>query len=805
MLAFMLNHNTSTSSPSHSSKKPLVGAVALAIALMAGHTSAHALALGRAMIQSNLGEPLVAEIDLPEVTEDEARSLRIGLASPEAYSALGIQFNPALNGLSIAIKRRNDGRTYLDVRSNRPITEPFVELVIQAQWASGKLQREYTFLLDPPKQTPVAPIAAAIEAAAPAAPAAPVVTQPVPAPAPVASAPAPSIAPAPAPAPRKPEPAAPAPATAVDRAADHKVSRGETAGGIAARIKPAGVSLDQMLVAMLKANPDAFIQGNVNRLKAGAIIQMPSAADAQQISPAEARRLIVAQSRDFNEFRRRLAGIAPSAPAAEKSTEISGQVQTEVADRQTQAATEDKLTLSKAAAAEKAAAEVAAQEAIAQQRAAEELAKQTAETTRNVDELNQLQAAVSAAAGASEAPPQNPSEAPAAPAVPAVELAAPPAVAASPVAPPPAPAEPSFIEKWTSHPWALPGAGALLGLLALLGIARMRKREEPAALQESSFLDQTIQPDSSFGHRGTQKIDTAEMPSFQVSVMESPTGASSLMYSPSQLDAAGDVDPVAEADVYLAYGKDIQAEEILNEALRTQPDRLPVRIKLLEIFVRRQDKSAFAEGAKQLKAIAGTQGHEWATVVAWGEQLDPRNSMYVLDHGDDDSVSLPLEPEDAVQETPITAFTTPDTAEQAEDRSNPPSAFDVLDVNLDLDLLDGSQAPVEKDNRITQTMPVEGFAIHPAQTPQAVDIDFGDLDLELKPMTEAGFSVAEPANALASSAGAHQEPLRTKLALAKEFLSIGDATAARAMAQEVLEQGDETLQVEARALLASLG
>ena len=140
--------------------------MALAIALMAGHTSAHALALGRAMIQSSLGEPLVAEIDLPEVTEDEARSLRIGLASPEAYSALGIQFNPALNGLSIAIKRRNDGRTYLDVRSNRPITEPFVELVIQAQWASGKLQREYTFLLDPPKQTPVAPIAAAIEAAA---------------------------------------------------------------------------------------------------------------------------------------------------------------------------------------------------------------------------------------------------------------------------------------------------------------------------------------------------------------------------------------------------------------------------------------------------------------------------------------------------------------------------------------------------------------------------------------------------------------------------------------------------------------
>lgn len=799
----MLNHHTSTSSPLRTSKKPLVGAVALAVALLAGHSSAHALALGRALIQSSLGEPLAAEIDLPEVSEDEARSLRIGLASPEAYSALGIQFNPALNGLVISIKRRNDGRSYLDVRSNRPINEPFVELVIQAQWASGKLQREYTFLLDPPKQAKVAPIAAAVEAPPAAAPAPAVVPTPVPA----ATTPAPA-APTESQTPEPVAAAAPAPSAAPSSAsAEHKVVRGDTAGAIATRLKPAGVSLDQMLVAMLKANPDAFIQGNVNRLKAGAIIQMPSASDAQQISTKEARRLIVAQSRDFNEFRRRLAGIAPNAPAAEKSREVSGQVQTEVADRQPQAAAEDKLTLSKSAAAATAAAEAAAQEAIAQQRAAEELAKQTAEAARNVDELKQLQAAVSAAAGTTDASaPANAAETPAATAAPAVEVTPPPAVEAAPVAPTtPEPASGSVIEQWTSHPWALPGAGALLGLLALLGVARMRKRQEPAALQESSFLDQTIQPDSSFGHRGTQKIDTAEMPSFQVSVMESPTGASSLMYSPSQLDAAGDVDPVAEADVYLAYGKDIQAEEILNEALRTQPDRLPVRLKLLEIFVRRQDKVAFTEGAQQIKTITGAKGQEWASVVAWGEQMDPQNSMYVLNNGDDDSISLPIEPEDGPQEMPNTAFTGSETQGQSDEKSNPPSAFDVLDVNLDLDLLDGEHASANKDARVTQTMPVEGFAINEGQALQAVDIDFGDLDLDLKPSDQTGAGAANVSHPTASGSVAFQEPLRTKLALAKEFLSIGDATAARAMAQEVLEQGDETLQVEARALLASLG
>ncbi len=569
-----------------------------------------------------------------------------------------------------------------------------------------------------------------------------------------------------------------------------EVARGNTAGAIADRFKPAGVSLDQMLAAMLKANPDAFIQGNVNRLKAGAIVPIPTAEAASQTSAAEARKLIVAQSRDFNEFRQRLANAAPKAPVVASAREATGQVQTEVTDRQTQAKAEDKLTLSKGKAQNEKAAEN-----IAQQKAAEEVAQQKREAAKNVEDLAKLQAAINEASSAPTVATSTPNNT----TTPTAETVAAPAPATpeptqQAVTTPPAPAamptlageEASLIERLSSHPWTLPGAGALLALLALQGISRSRRNRasESATVQGSSFLDPTIQPDSSFGLRGTQRIDTAEMPSFQVSAMESPTGGSSLMYSPSQLDAAGDVDPVAEADVYLAYGKDIQAEEILNEALRTQPDRLPVRMKLLEIQARRQDKVGFQEGAARVQQITGGQGPEWATVMAWGRGLDPQNSLYT---DEAEASSLPLEGDDPI-----------DTARSALAAGpyNPTSAFDVLNVNLDLDL--GKGATVAQDHRATSPMPVDGFGLNQASS--AVDIDFGDRNLELQPQAAAVAPSTSP-----SSAGGTQAPLQTKLVLAREFLSIGDTAAARAMAQEVLEQGNESLQAEAKALLASLG
>ena len=102
--------------------------------------------------------------------------------------------------------------------------------------------------------------------------------------------------------------------------------------------------------------------------------------------------------------------------------------------------------------------------------------------------------------------------------------------------------------------------GGLLALLIGYGAYRVVQRRRGAGGVDSSFMESRIQPDSFFGASGGQRIDTANS--------EMTTGGSSMAYSPSQLDAGGDVDPVAEADVYLAYGRDLQAEEILKEAIR---------------------------------------------------------------------------------------------------------------------------------------------------------------------------------------------------------------------------------------------
>ena len=124
-----------------------------------------------------------------------------------------------------------------------------------------------------------------------------------------------------------------------------------------------------------------------------------------------------------------------------------------------------------------------------------------------------------------------------------------------------------------------------------------------------------MQPDSFFGASGGQRVDTAEAGA---------TG-SSMVYSPSQLDAAGDVDPVAEADVYLAYGRDLQAEEILKEALRINPQRVAIHAKLLEIYAKRRDAKAFEVVAAEAYSLTRGAGPEWDHICELGQELDRAN------------------------------------------------------------------------------------------------------------------------------------------------------------------------------------
>ncbi|WP_289623995.1 FimV/HubP family polar landmark protein, partial [Paracidovorax cattleyae] len=225
--------------------------------------------------------------------------------------------------------------------------------------------------------------------------------------------------------------AAPAPAPAAPSGTPESVvvRPGDTAGRLAGTYRPAGVSLDQMLVAMMRANPDAFIRGNVNRMKSGAVLDIPSEAQARATPPAEARQIIAAQSRDFNEFRRRLAGAAPSAEVAAAERSASGRVQTQVEDRKAATAAPDKLTLSKGAMR----GQRAAEEQLARDKQAGADSARMAELSKNISELNKLGAA-SAPAGAPA-----PAASAAQPGRIAVPVGAPPASAPAPAASTPAP------------------------------------------------------------------------------------------------------------------------------------------------------------------------------------------------------------------------------------------------------------------------------------------------------------------------------------------------------------------------------
>ncbi|MDP2450126.1 MAG: FimV/HubP family polar landmark protein [Polaromonas sp.] len=864
---------------------------------------AHALGLGRVIVQSALGEPLRAEIEIVEISADEAASLRASVANANAFKAAGLEYTAAVANVQISLQRRTDGRSFLRLSSDRPVSEPFVDLILEARWASGRIVRDYTMLFDPPNLR---------QAAAPAmpAPTAPLISRPA-APPPVAAFPAPprpAVAPAlpspPSPPPSRPAPVAkasapqPAPAARPASADGQKivVKPGDTAGKIAAQAKPASVSLDQMLVALLRSNPDAFIGGNVNRLKSGAVLEVPTGDQAEYVPAAEASRTIVAQSKDFNEFRRKLAEGAPTTQVASADRKAAGQVQAKVEDKAPAAATPDKLTLSKGAVQSKAAAE----EKIAQERQAKEAADRVAELSKNISDLNKLTSApaapaapatpattpvapatspaapglaVATPAAASAAPGVLPAAAPAASAPVAAAAASPasaavppaataidtaPVIAAAPAASapapvkkpvviPPPPPEPSLIDELLDNPLMLAGGAALLVLLAAFGIYRSRQRKNAVSV-DSSFLESRLQPDSFFGASGGQRIDTNEA---------NVTG-SSMVYSPSQLDAAGDVDPVAEADVYLAYGRDLQAEEILKEAIRVTPTRVAIHAKLMEIYAKRRDTKAFEMVANEAFNLTRGQGVEWAHMAEMGRELDPANPMY---QPGGQPVPAAASSSMAVAGASASGLAAGQTPAQAASPAPEPAAA-AVDFDLDLDFSLGDEpdapvavatpapvapvqpvlampaaAPAPADNSLdfssaTVAMPAAAPAPAQAAAPVAspaagnsldfsteaatvntgaadlntsggmLEFDMGALSLDLDgPTTESPKITA--ATDLTPSVDS-DDPLETKFALAEEFRAIGDADGARSLAEEVLAQSSGSLKSKAQAFLNAL-
>ncbi|HEV6964481.1 type IV pilus assembly protein FimV, partial [Roseateles sp.] len=175
--------------------------LALAALLVASSGGAHALGLGKLNVQSALGETMRAEIDVTSLSAEEAATLKVRVAPAEAYRATGVDFNPVLSSTQVQVVKR-DGRTVLRVLSDRAVQEPFVDVILELTWSSGRLVREYTLLFDPPGLPKPAPVITAPPAiAATPAPSQAASSEAVPAPAPAVTAALPRSATPPAPAP----------------------------------------------------------------------------------------------------------------------------------------------------------------------------------------------------------------------------------------------------------------------------------------------------------------------------------------------------------------------------------------------------------------------------------------------------------------------------------------------------------------------------------------------------------------------------------------------------------------------------
>ena len=367
----------------------------LFLATLAGH--ALALQLGRPQIQSKLGEPLKLEVQVSDLSAQEAQEFQASLANATVYQAAKIGRVAGLDNVRITMVRKGDDLYLLQFQGAEAITEPYVDLLLEFRWASGRAYRNLGFPLsngqapepsavasnDPPSANNLPPI--------PADKPAPVAVPPRPAPLPPPTKePATKAAPKPKadkPVAEKPTTNKPDPGVLTKSGETIEVVRGDTASKLMMTYSVGGdVSLDQMLVSLLRNNPKAFVDNNVNRLKAGALITLPTEEEVAAIDRKQAREDIRLQALDFDAYRSQLAGqVGKTKLADANERESKGGLKAQV-DNKAQKSS-DQLTLSKPGASDA--------DKVKQNLESEQAAQRNQEVSKNVTELD----AISKAAG----------------------------------------------------------------------------------------------------------------------------------------------------------------------------------------------------------------------------------------------------------------------------------------------------------------------------------------------------------------------------------------------------------------------
>jgi pilus assembly protein FimV len=771
-----------------------------------------AAGLGALSVQSSLGQPFQAEIDLMSVQREEFGSLSVRLASPDAYKQAGLQYNGAASGFTLRIEKRPNGQAFIKVTSARAINEFVVDLLIDLSWSSGRLMREYRVLLDPPGAE--APRVAAEPRPAPAAA--------------VASAPR------------------PVPVQAVERPAAASgsygpIQRGETLSKIARDVRPEGVSVEQTLLGLYRNNPEAFIRNNMNLVRSGRILRVPDKEQLVAIPQEEAVKEFRAQVSDWNAYRQKIADAAAAAPEGRAAT--SGRITARV-DEKGAAETKDVVRLSKGEspgtstdskdgkqAAAKDRIRTLEEDIVAREKALTEANERVAQLEKTIKDMQRLMEIKSAGLAAAQQKAEVAATPQPAATPPAVETT-PPAAATTPPATPPAqpveakapttpaksetpkpkpavkavsaplPPEPSLLEM-LFEPVYLGGVGVIL--LGGLGYWLMRRRRAESDGGARALLAPT------FGIPGAP-------PGLVPAAATAGAATARATTAPAPAAPVADVDPLEEARIYVAHGRDGQAEAILKEALAKEPQREIIHLRLLEIYAARNNKAAFGRYAADFQKLTDGRGENWLKVAAMGFALDAANPLYAAGK-DIVGQATPVEEAPSVDmdlDLDLTAAATeaaPDAGHgQAVEAKRAEPAMP--DFNLEIPAAASADLPAAKRASPAEAPPLDFNIELPKIEVPGTAGQSGTAQAEHKADTGSAFKLADidlnlddKPQAASSGAGkdAHWYDVQAKFDLAKAYEEMSDKAGAREILQEVIREGDSDQQSQAKALLAGLG
>ncbi|MFC6298892.1 peptidoglycan-binding protein [Pseudomonas sp. CCM 7893] len=681
--------------------RKLVLAIAAASALSSG--MAQALQLGEMTLKSKLNQPLSVEIELLDVGGLSASEIVPSLASSQAFVDAGVDRQAFLDDLTFTPVLNPSGRSVVRVTSSKPLPDSYVRFLLQVQWPNGRLMRDYSVLLDPAKfeQTPSA---------------------------------------ADAPAPRLSAPATSASAPAVSKPAEHTTTSHDTLWEIAAKNRH-GASVQQTMLAIQALNPDAFIDGNINRLKTGQVLRLPDSVQSTSLPQSQAIAEVTAQNTAWRQGRR------SGNPVAGKS-QLDATKRTQAGNAPSQTRTQDNLSLVSAESA-KAGVKGAAGDskalnnklAVTQEsldstrRENEELKSRMADLQSQLDKLQRLielknnQLAKLQGEGGVPAQPvaTMPAELAAQPATPGAA----PAAEATPVEPPKADTAPTAEGKFNdllTNPIVLGVVGGAAGLLVLL-LLLLWARHRNARLEQEKHLRmaRALAEEPAFSPSAEHDLPSDSFEGLEVpppSVKLAPAPAPAPVVAPviapviepavAPVVAERPADALAQAQSHIDRGHLNQAAEVLEEAIKQEPARSDLRLKLMEVYGQQGDKDGFVTQERQL--VANGENH------AQVEQLKGRfPTMAVLAAGVSAAVAA-------------AALDAQYVKDLLKDEPAPPAAApeaDAFDTDFDLSLDDLEAASPAVVNPASDDLSFESVLQQQTEA-KASQEDLSDFDLDLQ-------------------------------------------------------------------------